>query len=61
MTLKLAIKSQEKRGKEERRGKGLQKQSKTVTKNGNKNMDINNYFKHKWINCSNQDTDWLNG
>ena len=53
MTLKLAIKSQEKRGKEERRGKGLQKQSKTITKNGNKNMDINNYFKHKWIKWSN--------
>ena len=22
---------------------------------------ISNYFKYKWIKCSNQDTDWLNG
>ena len=25
------------------------------------NIYINNYFKCKWIKCSNQKTDWLNG
>ena len=24
-------------------------------------LEHNNYFKCKWIKCSNQDTDWLNG
>ena len=50
---------EDKRGKEEK--KAYRNKSKAVTNNGNKNMHINNYFKHKWINCSNQNTDWLNG
>ena len=29
--------------------------------NGNRNIYVNNYFKCKWIKCSNQKTDWLNG
>ena len=43
---------------EDKRGRkqAYRNKPETVTKNGNKNMDINNYFKHKWINCSNQKT-----
>ena len=38
------------------RKKAYRNKSETVTKNGNKNMLITNYFKHKWIKCSNQKT-----
>ena len=36
--------------------KDLQNQPKTIKKNGTRNIYINNYFKCKWIKCSNQKT-----
>ena len=38
------------------RKKAHRNKSETVTKHGNKNMDINNYFKDKWIKSSIQKT-----
>ena len=31
------------------------------TKNGNRIIVINNYPKYKWVECSPEDKDWLNG
>ena len=36
--------------------KDLQNQPQIIKKNGNRNIYINNYFKCKWIKCSNQKT-----
>ena len=55
ITLKIAIKSQERKTKE-RNKKDLQKQY------DNKNVHINDYFKCKWTKCFNRKTQgWLNG
>ena len=57
ITLKIVIKSQGKRTKqEERNQKELQKQPVTKTQNGGKHIHINNYFKYKSTQCSNQKT-----
>ena len=47
--LKLLIRSQQNRTKEEGKKKGVQKQIQNNLKNGSKNILINNYFKHKWV------------
>ena len=36
--------------------KEVQNPPQTIKKNGNRNIYINNYFKCKWIKCSNQKT-----
>ena len=36
--------------------KKIYKMNPKQLENGNKNIDINNYFKCKWIKCSNQKT-----
>ena len=55
-TLKLVIKSQEKRTKEAGKKKHQQKQIQNNEQNGNKNIHIDNYLKCKWIKCSTQKT-----
>ena len=55
-TLKIVIKSQEKRTKEKGKKKDLPKQIQNIFKNGNKDIHIGNYLKCKWIKCSNQKT-----
>ena len=54
--LKMVIKPQEKRIKKEQKKKNLQKQTKKHCENNNRNIDIDNYYKCKWIKCSNQKT-----
>ena len=46
------IREENKRGREEK--KTYKNTSKTMKKNGNKNIHIDDYLKHKWIKCSNQ-------
>ena len=46
--------------KKYKKRKGSTKSNPNNLENGNRNMYINNYFKCKWIKCSNQKTDWLN-
>ena len=41
--------------------KRLKKSTPNKEENGNRNIYINNYFKCKWIKCSNQKTNRLNG
>ena len=47
--LKLVIRSQKNRTKEEGKKKGVQKQIHNNCKNCSKNIHINNYFKHTWV------------
>ena len=60
-TVKLVIKSQEKRAEQEGKKKDLQNQIQNNERNGNKNVHIDNYLNHKWIKCPNQKTEQLNG
>ena len=55
-TLKIVIKPQEKRTKEEGKKKDLQKQTQNNQENGNRNIHFDNYLKCKWVKCSNQKT-----
>lgn len=53
-TLKIVMKSQQKRPKEKGRSKKEQKHPENNEQSGNKYIPTNNYFKYKQTKCSNQ-------
>ena len=59
MTLKMVIKSQGKRAKEEETEKSYKYSQKTINKMY-KYIPINNYFKCRQTTLQSKDTEWLN-